>query len=69
MEFDASSLFFGIIFGIVGVGAFQYGRNTHSGRHMILGLLLMAYPYFIPGAWLTFLIGALLTSLLFWPPL
>ncbi len=66
-DFDLPSILIGMFFSLVGFGAWRYGRNIQSGRHMILGALLMGFGYFIPNPYTGFGIGALLTILLFWP--
>jgi len=67
LSFNFTSLFLGLAFSIVGWGAWRHGRKSQSGRHMILGIALMAYPYFIPNPWWSFAVGSLLTGFLFWP--
>lgn len=54
-----------ILFGAVGMGAFVYGKGTASFSPMIIGILLMVYPYFVSGTMLMYLIGAGLCVLLF----
>lgn len=67
MSFDTSSLFCGLFFGVIGYAAWRYGRRMTSVRHLLLGLVLMVYGYFIPNVWLNVSVGAVLTLLLFWP--
>jgi len=64
---DYKTIFIGIFFSIVGFGAWRYGRKSQSGRHMLLGVALMFYPYFVPNPWWSLLVGSLLTIFLFWP--
>jgi hypothetical protein len=54
-----------ILFGGIGMGAFVYGKKQGLPKPMIIGIALMAYPYFVESGWLIFLIGALLTAALF----
>jgi hypothetical protein len=61
------ALFAMILFGAIGTGAFLYGKNTSSIKPLVLGILLMAYPYFVSGAWLLYGIGTVLTLALFFP--
>jgi hypothetical protein len=42
---------------------FSYGRKMGRPIHVITGLVLMVYPYFIPTVWVMLLIGALLCAL------
>jgi hypothetical protein len=61
----SSILFAGVLFGSIGCGAFVYGKRRASAAHMILGALLMGYPYFVSGAPALYGIGAALTAALF----
>lgn len=67
MEFNLYSIIIGFLFGIVGFGAWKYGRQSQSERHMLLAVALMGYSYFISDVWISLLVGAVLTVLLFWP--
>jgi len=66
-SFTLGSIMCGIFFSIIGFAAFRYGKKISSGRHMLLGIALMAYGYFVPNTWASFFVGAGLTTLLFWP--
>ena len=61
----AASLFAGVIFGGIGFGAFIYGKKQSSFKCMVIGIILMAYPYFIANVFALYLIGVLLTLSLF----
>lgn len=52
------SLFAAILFGAIGLGAFVHGKRSGLAKPMIIGVALMACPYFIADGWLVFLIGA-----------
>ena len=69
MGFDLSfsTLFAGIVFGCIGFGAWRWGRKRDSARGMILGILLMGFPYFVSGSVMTWVVGAVLTAALFIP--
>ncbi len=69
MPFSMSTLLISIWFSFVGLFAFRFGKKKSSARHMILGLILMGYGYFVYNAWASFAVGSILTVLLFWPPL
>lgn len=58
------SLFAAILFGAIGMGAFVHGKRTGHGKPMIIGIVLMIYPYFVSEGWLVFLIGVALCFLL-----
>lgn len=60
-------LFAGLLFGSVGLAAFVYGKKNASWRPMVVGVVLMVYPYFIEQAWLLYGLGvALCAALFFW---
>jgi hypothetical protein len=61
------ALFGMILFGAIGFAAFLYGKRTISLKPMILGVLLMAYPYFVSRPLWMYGIGAVLTLALFFP--
>ena len=54
------TLFLGLLFGSVGGVYAFYGRKTYDASFLVCGVLLMIYPYFVPGALLTILVGAAL---------
>ena len=65
--FDLWALAASFVFGVIGFYAFLNGKKEASWKRMILGILLMVYPYFVPGAWATWLVGAALCAVLyFW---
>ena len=45
---SASILFLGLIFGAIGGVYAFYGRRKYSTPHLVCGVLLMLYPYFVP---------------------
>ena len=49
-----------ILFGAVGLGAFLYGKRLVLYKPMVIGVALMAYPYFVPQVWLMYTIGCAL---------
>jgi hypothetical protein len=66
-DFSAAKIAACIIFSSIGFVAFVYGKKNQFFRAMIVGFALMIYPYFIPGAFLLYLIGIILTAALyFW---
>jgi len=67
MHFDPYNLWLGFVFGLVGFVAWRHGRNTQSGRHMLLAVVLMVFSYFTPNVWSTLVVGGILTFFLFWP--
>ncbi len=59
------NLFGAILFGSIGMGAFVYGKKSGAIKPIIIGILLMIYPYFIPQTWLMYLAGSALTFSLY----
>ena len=65
--FNWPNLIAGGLFGIIGFAAFIYGKKQKSAKPMIIGLVLMIYPYFIPNTVFLYLVGTALTAALyFW---
>ena len=56
-----------ILFGAIGLAAFLYGKNSMMLKPLIIGIVLMIYPYFVSEVWFLYGIGALLTAGLFYP--
>ncbi|MBF0484423.1 MAG: amino acid transport protein [Candidatus Omnitrophica bacterium] len=54
-----------VVFGSIGFGAFIYGKKNAEWKPMLLGIVLMVYPYFVRGLVLSCSVGAVLTLLLF----
>ena len=66
-DFGAAKIFSSIIFGAIGFAAFMYGKKNSFMRPMVIGIVLMAYPYFIEGTFLLYLVGIVLcAALYFW---
>jgi hypothetical protein len=66
-DFSAAKIFAYIIFGAIGFAVFVYGKKNKFLRPMIIGIALMAYPYFISGTLVIYLVGIALTAALyFW---
>ena len=65
MSFDAGTILAGILVSSIGFVLLSYGKKMSRPPHMLTGLILMIYPYFVPGVWATLAIGALILGL-FW---
>jgi hypothetical protein len=65
VNFDASTLIAGFVVSGVGFVFFSYGRKMGRAPHVVAGLVLMVFPYFVPGVWLMLAIAALLCGLLY----
>lgn len=55
-------LFGALLFGIVGIAAFRYGRKAENARVKWLGLALMLYPYVVTSTWPMFAVGIALCA-------
>ena len=54
-----------VVFSIIGFGAFRYGKRDGRWQPMVIGMVLMVFPYFVSsGLWL-YVVGAALTVGLF----
>ena len=51
-----------VIFGGVGFIAFVYGKKMSSWRPMVIGIALMAYPYFVTNTVALYLVGIVLCA-------
>jgi len=60
MAVDGASLFWGLIFGAIGLGMFVYGRKQRRVVPFACGLGLMVFPYFISDLYLLVAAGAAL---------
>ncbi len=63
--FSPWGLFGGLLFGSIGFIAFVYGKKNSEFRPLIIGIALMAYPYFLRGTIPLYLIGIGLTAALY----
>ena len=52
MDFDADTLIASLIIGGIGTVSFIYGKKQSRVPQMVVGVLLMAYPYFISNVFL-----------------
>lgn len=62
---SAGNIIAGLIFSGVGFVAFTYGKREGRHRTMVMGIVLMVYPYFTPGAAITCAVGAGLCAVLY----
>ena len=47
MNLDMNTLIAGIFIGMIGLGLLQYGRKEVRIPHIVVGLILLVYPYFV----------------------
>ena len=57
-----ATLWWGLLFGSIGLGFFLYGKKQRSPIPMVCGLALMIYPYFIGNTLLLVAIGIVLMA-------
>ena len=50
MDFSDGSLFANLIVSAVGFFLLTYGRKTSDPRKVVLGLVMLVYPYFVSSA-------------------
>ncbi len=61
----AADLLGNLIFSGIGFVAFVFGRKQARIKTTIFGVLLMAYPYFMPDTFYLYAVGIILTVCLF----
>ena len=61
VELPSPAYIFGaILFGLVGLAAWRWGRKAGRKRTMWIGVALMFYPYLVSATWALYAIGAAL---------
>jgi hypothetical protein len=61
VDLSAGSLFASLLVSTVGLFLFLYGKKTLRFPQLSSGLVLMIFPYFVPGAgWMLGIAGAVL---------
>lgn len=60
---STSSIFWGLLFGSIGLGFFLYGKKQQAIVPLICGLGLMIFPYFVSNTALLVAIGIALAAL------
>ena len=64
-DFTIANLIGWTLFGAVGFVAFVYGKRQSAVKTMLLGVMLMAYPYFVSNTLAMYAVGVALTAALF----
>ncbi len=62
---NTSTILASVIFGSIGLGAFIYGKKQSNFKALVIGIVLMAYPYFLTNAIALYATGVVLTAVLF----
>lgn len=65
MNLDVSSLLAGFAVSGVGFVLLSYGRKMGRPPHVVVGLILLVFPYFVPSVVAMSLVAALLCGLLY----
>jgi hypothetical protein len=47
VTFNATSLLLSVLISAVGVGFFLYGKKQQRWPHLVVGIVLMGYTYFV----------------------
>jgi len=65
LSMDGYDILGSLLFGTIGLVSFMIGRKRSNTKLMIIGALLMGYPYIVPSTLLMYIIGVILTAVLF----
>jgi hypothetical protein len=65
MNLDAGTLIVGFIVSGIGFVLFSYGRKMQRIPHVVFGLIMMVFPYFVPSPLIAVGITAALCGLLY----
>lgn len=57
------TFFFGLLFGSIGTVYMIYGKRQSSPIYIVVGAILVVYPYLFENAILVFLAGVILTAI------
>lgn len=68
MDTDPSALAAGLIFGLVGVAGWRFGRKRQSIAKMVISAALVIYPWMVSGPLALWGLGLALTLALFLLP-
>lgn len=55
-----------ILFGLLGMAAWRYGKVIEHPRIRWLGAVLMFYPYLVGRTWLLYLVGVAVCAAIWW---
>lgn len=64
---DVSTLFAGVVFGAIGFAAWRIGKRRQQAKPMVIGAMLMVFPYVVDGPLWVWSIGIALTFVAFYP--
>ena len=67
VNFSFANIMAWLIFGILGMWAFNHGRKEKNYKILTIGVALMLYPYFVSSTVWLYILGIGISSLLyFW---
>ncbi len=58
-----SLLIWGMVFGVIGLGFFSYGKKQMAMVPLFTGLALFVFPYFISNVYMLVIVGIILVVL------
>ena len=64
MSFDPATLFLALFISAVGVGFFVYGKKQQRAPHLVVGIILIGYTYFVSSVGIMLAIGAAILAAL-----
>lgn len=67
-NFSPGAILLDVVTGGIGLALFMYGRKAQRIPHLVTGILLMAYPYFVETTEMSLILGVLI-GLGFWAAL
>jgi hypothetical protein len=62
LDFSLGNLAVGIFISLIGLSVLMYGRKEVRVPHIVAGLILIVYPYFISIWWLAILIAVVILA-------
>lgn len=60
---NEGALWWGLLFGSIGLGFFMYGKRQKAPVPLVCGIGLMVFPYFVSSNWGMVLVGAALIAI------
>lgn len=62
MNFSVGTLVAGMLFGIIGVGYFMYGKRAERPVALVCGAVLAIFPWFVTNLTVLIVIGVMLLA-------
>jgi hypothetical protein len=59
---EQASLWWGLLFGSIGMGFLVYGKRQKAPVPLLCGIGLIVFPYFVSNGWAMVLVGAALMA-------